>query len=202
MSIISRLIPLLAKRKAKLIEEIMNNPIELTETKLMSILERHGHTAFGKDHSYANIGTPEQFAEEVPLYDYASMQPYWDLVHASPQLPIVTADPVVWFVQSSGTTGKPKALPISKSGLSDYTASASLALMSFVNQKKGNNSLFAGTMLTFAAPARIGEINGVPLGYMTGISREMIANALLKRLIKAQVIFYLHETEKHKGKEL
>ncbi|MHA2222794.1 MAG: GH3 family domain-containing protein, partial [Candidatus Thorarchaeota archaeon] len=184
MSIISRLIPLLAKRKAKLIEEIMNHPIELTETKLMSILEQHGHTAFGKDHSYANIGTPEQFAERVPLHDFASMQPYWEQMYENPQLPIITADPVVWFVQSSGTTGKPKALPITKSGLKDYTGSSTLALMSFVNQKKGNNNLFAGTMLTFAAPSHIGDVNGVPLGYMTGISREMIANALLKKLIK------------------
>jgi hypothetical protein len=112
------------------------------------------------------------------------MQPYWDQMHASPENPIITADPVVWFVQSSGTTGKPKALPITKGGLSDYTAGAMLTLMSFVNAQKGNNGLFSGTMLTFAAPARLGEINGVPLGYMTGISKEMIANSMLKRLIK------------------
>jgi len=184
MSIISRLIPLLAKRKARLIDEILNNPIELTETKLMSILERHGHTAFGKDHSYANIRTPKQFAETVPLYDYAAMQPYWEQVLESPQLPIITADPVIWYVQSSGTTGKPKALPISRGGVKDYTGAATLTIMSFVNAQKGNNKLFDGTMLTFAAPSRLGEINGVPLGYMTGISRELIANALLKKLIR------------------
>ena len=57
-------------------------------------------------------------------------------------------------------------------------------LMSFINAKDGNNKVFDGAMLTFAAPAKMGEINGVPLGYMTGISREMIANALLKKLIR------------------
>ncbi|MHA2379610.1 MAG: GH3 family domain-containing protein [Candidatus Thorarchaeota archaeon] len=184
MSIISRLIPLLAKRKARLIKEILNNPIGLTEAKLMSILGQHNHTAFGKDHSFANIGTPEQFAEEVPLYDYASMQPYWEQMHASPQSPIVTADPVIWYVQSSGTSGKPKALPLSRRGLNDFTAASMLVLMSFVNAAQGNNRIFDGSLITFAAPARLDEINGVPLGYMTGISRELIANALLKRMIK------------------
>ena len=38
MGVISKLIPLLAKRKAKTIAEILNNPISLTEGKLMSIL--------------------------------------------------------------------------------------------------------------------------------------------------------------------
>jgi hypothetical protein len=194
MSIISRLVPLLAKRKARLIQEIMNNPIELTEAKLQSILERHAQTAYGKANQFGSIRTPEQFAETVPLSDYASMRPYWNQIHENPQLPIITADPVIWYVQSSGSTGKPKALPISRAGLSDYTAGSMLFLMSFINAQEGNNKVFDGTMLTFAAPARIGDINGVPLGYMTGIAREMIANALLKRIVKPGVeIFNMTE---------
>ncbi|MHA2026925.1 MAG: GH3 family domain-containing protein [Candidatus Thorarchaeota archaeon] len=184
MGVISKLIPLLAKRKAKTIEEILNNPIGLTDTKLMSILNSHSHTVFGKDHGFARIKTPEEFSESVPLYDYASMQPYWEQMHACPESPIVTADPTIWYVQSSGSTGKPKALPISAAGLADYSGASMLFLMSFINAKKGHNKVFDGTMVTFAAPARLGELNGVPLGYMTGISREMIANALLKKLIK------------------
>lgn len=184
MGVISRLIPLLAKRKAKVIEEILRNPIELTDAKLMSVLEKHSHTAFGKDNGFANIQSPEQFSETVPLHDYDSMQPYWNQIHASPGSPIVTADPVIWYVQSSGSTGTPKALPISKAGLADYSDASMLFLMSFINAERGNAKLFDGTMITFAAPAWLGEINGVPLGYMTGISREMVANAILKKLIK------------------
>ncbi len=194
MGMISKLIPLLAKRKAKTIAEILNNPISLTEGKLMSIIETHSHTRFGKDNNFANIRTPEQFSETVPLHDYYSMKPYWDMIHATPEKPIITADPTIWYVQSSGSTGKPKALPISKAGLSDYTSGSMLFLMSFINAQKGNNKLFDGAMLTFAAPARLGEINGVPLGYMTGISREMIANAILKKLIKpGEEIFNMTE---------
>ena len=194
MSIMSKLVPILAKRKAKMIDNILADPIGLTELKLKEILERHGNTAFGKDHGYESIKTPEQFSEQVPLFDYYSMSPYFERVKQTPNLPIITADPVIWYVQSSGTTGKPKALPISQAGLSDYTAGSMLFLMSFINAKEGNNKLFDGTMLTFAAPARIGEINGVPLGYMTGISREMIANAILKKLIKpGEEIFNMTE---------
>lgn len=184
MSIMSKLVPILARRKAKEIEDILNNPIRLTEAKLKSIIEAHKSTTFGKDHGYESIRTPEQFSEQVPLYDYSSMQPYFQRIHETPNRPIVTADPVIWYVQSSGTSGKPKALPISKSGLADYSSASMLFMMSFINAGSEHKRVFDGTMLTFAAPARLGDINGVPLGYMTGISREMIANALLRKLVK------------------
>jgi hypothetical protein len=184
MSILSKLVPVLAKRKQGLIDDILTNPISLTETKLNEIIRAHKNTAFGKDHGYESIKTPEQFSERVPLYDYYSMSPYFERVKENPTLPIITADPIVWYVQSSGSTGHPKALPISKAGMADYTAGSSLLTWAFINAAKEHAKIFDGTLLTFAAPARLGEINGVPLGYMTGIAREMIANRLLKGLVK------------------
>jgi len=184
MAIMSKLVPILAKRKAKMIDSILADPIGLTEQKLESILKLHANTAFGKDHNYESIKTPEQFSEQVPLYDYYSMSPYFERVKQTPNAPIITADPVIWYVQSSGSTGKPKALPISKAGMADYTSGSSLLMWAYVNAAKEHAKLFDGTLLTFAAPAVLGEINGVALGYMTGISREMIANRLLKGLVK------------------
>jgi hypothetical protein len=184
MAIMSRVVPIIAKRKAKEIEYILNNPICLTEAKLKSILERHGKTAFGRKHGFESIRTPEQFSEKIPLYDYYSMEPYFQQVHETPELPIVTADPVIWYVQSSGTSGKPKALPINRAGMADYSSASTLFMMSFINAAQGHSKVFDGTILTFAAPAKFGDINGVPLGYMTGISRELIASPILKRLVK------------------
>ena len=184
MGMISKLLPLMAKKKAKTIAEILNNPIGLTEGKLMSILKAHSHTRFGKDNNFANIRTPEQFSKTVPLHDYYTMKPYWDLIYANPKKPIITAGPVIWYAQSSGTSGKPKALPISRAGIKDFSDATSFTLLSFVNAKAGNEKVLDGTILTFAAPARLGEINGVPIGYMTGISRELIVGKLAKRMVK------------------
>jgi hypothetical protein len=184
MGIMSRLVPIMAKRKAREIERILNNPISLTEAKLRSILERHANTVFGRDHGFDSIKTPEQFSEQVPLYDYYSMLPYFQQVYKTPDVPIVSVDPVIWYVQSSGTSGKPKALPINRGGMADYSSASTLFMMSFINAGEGHNRVFDGTLLTFAAPAKFGDINGVPLGYMTGISRELIATPILKRLVK------------------
>jgi len=180
----SKLLPRMAKRKQLVIDNILANPISLTESKLESILELHRNTAFGKDNNFANIRTPEQFSETVPLHDFASMNRYWEQMYANPQLPILTADPVIWYVQSSGTSGKPKALPITQAGIKDFSKAMDLLLPSFVNMKVGNEHVLDGTMLTFAAPAQFGEINGIPLGYMTGISRELLMGRLGRRMVK------------------
>ena len=187
MSIMSKLVPILAKRKAKVIANILNDPISLTDNKLNSIIELHSNTAFGKDHGYESIKTPEQFSEQVPLYDYYSMSPYFDRVKETPKLPIVTADPIVWYVQSSGSTGKPKALPISKAGMDDYSIGTTLSMMAFINAGKKHRNVFNGTILSFAAPARLREISGIPVGYMSGIAKEMAASAILRRLVKPGV---------------
>ena len=79
MGMLSRVYPKIAKRKAKEIENILNNPISLTNSKLMSILDQHQHTTFGKDNQFGNIQSPEQFSEMVPLHDFASMKSYWDM---------------------------------------------------------------------------------------------------------------------------
>ena len=184
MGLISKLAPKMAKRKAKTIAEILNNPIDLTERKLMDILDSHSHTRFGKDHNFADVRTPEQFSETVPLHDYHTMIPYWEQIHAAPDQPIITADPVIWYVQSSGTTGKPKVLPISRAGIKDYSDAVSLPLMAFIHREPSNAQVLDGTVLTFAAPARMREINGVPVGYMTGISREVIVSGIGKRMMK------------------
>jgi len=184
MSIMSKLIPVMAKRYTKLVDEILYNPICQTESKLEEILKRNRNTAFGKDHRYESIKTPEQFAEQVPLYDYYSMSPFFDRVKENPDQPIVSADPVVWYVQSSGSTGKPKALPITKAGMTDYSLGSTICQLTFVNAGKDNKKIYDGTLLTFAAPSKLGEINGVPVGYMSGIAKDMVASRMVRRLVK------------------
>jgi hypothetical protein len=105
-------------------------------------------------------------------------------MHAHPEQPIITADPVVWYVQSSGTSGRPKALPITESGMRDFKNTTNLLLPAFTNMKEGNEKVLDGTILNFAAPAQFGEINGIPLGYMTGISNTLLISRIAKRMIK------------------
>ncbi|MFO7835121.1 MAG: GH3 auxin-responsive promoter family protein [Candidatus Thorarchaeota archaeon] len=196
MSIMRRLVSFYAKHKQKSIDEILNNPIELSEEKLMSILHRHRETLLGKQFSFEQITTPDQFRERVPLSDYQSMKPYYKLTYADPSGGILTKDPVYWYLQTSGTTGKPKRLPITKQGLKDVSGVTALTWMAFMNADPENPKIVDGTLVTFGAAPEMDYINGVPVGYATGVYARN-QNALFQRLIEpGEDVFNIDDMDK------
>ncbi|MHA1904177.1 MAG: GH3 family domain-containing protein [Candidatus Thorarchaeota archaeon] len=80
MSIMRRLVSTVAKRRSKQIAYVLNNPIEMMEDKLQTIIERNQDSVLGRDYGFDSIATAEQFAERVPLCDSDSMVlgNYWD----------------------------------------------------------------------------------------------------------------------------
>ncbi|MBS3794749.1 MAG: GH3 auxin-responsive promoter family protein [Candidatus Thorarchaeota archaeon] len=183
MSIMRRLVSFYAKRKQKSIDEVLTNPIEITNEKLMSILHRHRDTLLGKQYRFDEITTPEQFRQQVPLSDYESMKPYFELTYADPGGGILTKDPVYWYLQTSGTSGEPKKLPVTKRGLKDVSGVTALCWMAFMNAEPENPKIVDGTLITFGAAPELGSINGVKVGYATGVYARN-QNALFQRLIE------------------
>jgi len=183
MSIMRRLVSFYAKRKQKSIDEVLNKSIELSQEKLMSILNRHKDTLVGRRYEFDEIGTPEEFRRKVPLSDYRSMKPYFDLTYDSPSGGILTKDPVYWYLKTSGSAGKPKKLPATKKGLEDVSSVTALAWMAFMNAEPENPKIVDGTLITFGAAPELGSINGVNVGYATGVYARN-QNALFQRLIE------------------
>jgi len=183
MSIMRRLVSALAKKKAKEVDHILNHPIELTEDKLMSVLSNHKDTVFGRKYGFESIRNSEQYMSKVPLFDYHDMEPYLKMVYENPNGHILTADPVIWYLKTSGTTGKPKHIPLTQSGAKDTSKGTMLTWLAFVNANPENAKIFDGTLVVLGAPAEIDHINGIPLGYATGAMIRRF-NPLFKRLMK------------------
>jgi len=183
MSITSYLFRKIAARRQREIDHILNNPVEVMDEKLKSILKHHQDTVLGRRFGFDSIRTPDEYQERVPLFDYYSLEPYIKQVYENPGGRILTADPVFWYLQTSGSGGEPKKLPITERGYKDYGTGSTLLWMAYVNQNPENAKVLDGTMLMFGAAAEMDRINGVPLGYASGVSPRM-ANPLFKRLLK------------------
>lgn len=80
---------------------------------LRSLLKVHEETQFGRDYSFSEIKTIEQFQEKVPILAYSGYANYVERI-AKGEQNILTSDPVVYFNQSSGSTGKQKLIPVTK----------------------------------------------------------------------------------------
>ncbi len=183
MSIMRKLVSVMAKRKASEIERVLNHPIEVSEEKLMSILSRHQDTVYGRRHRFDLIRNPEQFSERVPLCDYENLAPYLEKVHQNPDGAILTKDPVIWYLQSSGSSGKQKRLPVTAAGSKDLSAGTMLTWFAWMNSDPRNTKLFDGAIVTMGAPAVVDHIGEVPVGYATGAMIRRL-NPIFKRLMK------------------
>ena len=183
MSIMRKLITEVAKRKAKEIEYILNNPIEMTEKKLLSVLSRHRDTVLGRKYGFDTIRTPEEYSSRVSLCDYNSMEPFLRMTYENPNGRVMTTDPVVWYLQTSGSTGTPKRLPVTADGAKDYSKGSMLTWLAFMNADPENAKLLDGVLITFGAPAVLDRMNGIPVGYATGALGRRI-NPFFRRLMK------------------
>ena len=83
------------------------------EQFLFSLLKTHQETQFGKDCSFEDIKTIEQFKQRIPILTYSGYEKYIERIARGEQN-ILTSDPVVYFNQSSGSTGKQKLIPVTK----------------------------------------------------------------------------------------
>ncbi|UCE09945.1 MAG: GH3 auxin-responsive promoter family protein [Candidatus Thorarchaeota archaeon] len=183
MSVMRRLVRTMAKRKAREIHHVLENSVELTESKLKSIVEKNQDTVFGRKHRFGRIRSPEEYAESVPLCDSVDMTKWLSLVYENPTGRILTEESVEWYLMSSGTTGKPKKIPVTKTGMTDTKTGSMYGWLAFLNAEPGNDSIIDGTMVTFGAPSRISEVKGIPVGYASGVYGEK-QNKVFQRLIK------------------
>ncbi|MFW9845965.1 MAG: GH3 auxin-responsive promoter family protein [Candidatus Thorarchaeota archaeon] len=166
----------------KHIHNTLNNPVECSEQELLSVLERHRNTVFGRKHDFANIRTPEDFSRKVPLSDYQSVKPYLDRVYENPRGGILTSDPVVWYLKTSGSSGQPKVVPTTSQGLKQASKGGSALWLSFIDQHPSNIEILDGSMLLFGAPAIVDYINDIPFGYASGCYARH-QNKIFSRLI-------------------
>ncbi len=82
---------------------------------LGKLIAAHRDTGFGRDHGFDRITTCEQFASAVPINTYESLRPYMHKVLAGDTTALLPGgEEVLMFSMTSGTTGQPKHIPVTR----------------------------------------------------------------------------------------
>jgi len=84
----------------------------LSERTLDRILAQNRKTVFGREHGL-DVSSPRQVFETLPTTTYADYVPYIDRIAAGEQN-ILSGKPVIYFSTTSGTTGPPKLIPVTR----------------------------------------------------------------------------------------
>jgi hypothetical protein len=88
---------------------------------LMQLIARNADSQFGRDHHFAEIKSPEDFRRRLPIRGYTEHEPYIDRVRQGDTSALFgPGTEVLMFAMTSGTTNRPKTIPITRQALRDY----------------------------------------------------------------------------------
>jgi hypothetical protein len=118
---------------------------EIQTQFLRSLLQAHQDTEFGRQYHFSSIKTIEDFRAQVPIQPYSAFEPYIQRM-ADGETHILTAEPVIHFNITSGSTGQKKFIPVTKRSR-QVIAKTNRVAMGFVTAAVRREQLPLGTML-------------------------------------------------------
>ena len=89
----------------------LENPREAQEKLLRRMLQKNADTVFGREHGFDKIQTPAEYVNAVPIRNYEGFRPYVERI-VQGEKAVLTKDSLFMFATTSGTTAKPKLIPI------------------------------------------------------------------------------------------
>jgi hypothetical protein len=88
---------------------------------LLRILRRNQNTAFGRDHGFHGINSIGNYRSQVPIGDYERFRPYVKRASEGGR-DVLTADPILMFALTSGSTGEPKLIPVTEATRASHSS--------------------------------------------------------------------------------
>ncbi len=164
-----------ARRLARTFLDQTRKAGEVQHELLLRRIAQHADSQFGRDHHFGEIRTAADFRRRVPIATYDHLEPYIDRVrHGELNALFGPGTEVLMFAMTSGTTNRPKTIPVTRESLRDYREGWTIwGIMAF-------DAHFAilryglRPILQFASDWRETVTpGGIPCGAITGLTAHM-----------------------------
>jgi len=161
-----RAFSLLAEGKIRSLEAASQRPRETQEAKLFKLIEKNSATVFGREHGFASIKSVADFQSAVPIRDYEQFRPYIEEL-TSGKTSVLTAESPLMFATTSGTTAKPKYIPITPGYMEEFRLAS---VVSGYHLLQSFPQVSGGVALSVVSPAVEGHTEcGIPYGAISGM---------------------------------
>ncbi|MBW2982782.1 GH3 auxin-responsive promoter family protein [Candidatus Woesearchaeota archaeon] len=147
----------------------LRSPRKAQEKLLLYIVKRNRKTAYGRKYGFSDIKTVREYQKRVPVVSYEDLQPYVDCMLQGMRN-VLVKDKVVFFATTSGSTSRPKLIPVTNTRRKQLHQEL-LLWMFFLMKKKAVRKGVKGKTLYFAGPyhediSQGGILMGSISGYM------------------------------------
>ncbi len=142
---------------------------------LLKRVARHAESRFGRDHHFAEIRSAADYRRQVPVSGYDRHEPYIDRVRQGDTSALFgEGTKVHMFAMTSGTTNRPKTIPVTDQSLRDYRDGWTIwGIQAFDAHP---HMLHCGMMAILQLASDWRESfteGGIPCGAITGLTAQM-----------------------------
>jgi hypothetical protein len=170
----------------------LTDPLKAQEDKLLKIVRQNEESAFGKRYRFDKISSLADFQSAVPAQNYEDLLPYIEASMAGKSNQLTSEDPLM-FATTSGTTGKPKYIPITTSHLADYSHAFQIHNHKMIEDFP---KAAMGRFLIFASNDEEGFTEaGIPFGAVSGLLRRRQSQLVQKYFALPQAIGKIKDVE-------
>ncbi|MBS0538346.1 MAG: GH3 auxin-responsive promoter family protein [Proteobacteria bacterium] len=157
---------------------------------LAGILAANATTSFGRAHGFAALRDVDTYRTAVPIRDYEALRPWIDRQIGGEAA--VTADKVLMYARTSGTTAEPKRLPVTVRTLEQMKRAQ--RAMAYVQHRAC--PMFAGRVLAVAGATREETTpDGTPAGSVTGLIYETMPWVVRRKYVVPPEVFSIENAE-------
>jgi hypothetical protein len=166
MGILLRAAAFLTRRQWTGWHDLTAKPQEIQDHLLFDLIKRNRATRSGRDHHFEAIRPLSDYRAQVSVGDYERLRPY--IEHAqNGEAHALTAEPVLMFTLTSGSTGQPKLIPITQTTRRNHRQ---LTRLWYYRAFVDHPDLFSGKLLGVVSPVIEGRTaGGIPFGAASGL---------------------------------
>ena len=153
---------------------------------LKKLLSENANTKFGLQYKFENIQSSGEFQSKVPVHTYEELRS-WIEEQAVSNRDSLLASPFVMFNQTSGSTAKPKWIPVTQKTLDGLKNSQQISTWLQYNYAP---EAFEGHILGIVSPAEEGLSEwGIPFGSASGHFYKNMPRIVKKKYVIPHSVF-------------
>ncbi|WGH77031.1 GH3 auxin-responsive promoter family protein [Tenacibaculum tangerinum] len=169
---INSIISWFLKKRKHQVELFLKYPIDVQKELLQKLINFAKNTEFGKQHHFSSIKNYTDFAKNVPIQQYESIEPLIERCRKGEQN-LFWPTPIRWFAKSSGTTNsKSKFIPVSDEAIEYCHFKAGKDMLCLYINNNENAQLFTGKGLRLGGSSAVYEDNNTYFGDLSAIIIE------------------------------
>ncbi len=168
------------------------NSIKTQKKLLFGIIRKNRNTLYGKEHGFSSMKTVEDFQKKVSVNNYESLRPYIKKIMRGDRR-VLTKEKAIFFGITSGTTSKPKFIPVTKRSRMQKSKVMSVWLYRVLTD---HPEALKGKALVIMSPAVEGYASsGVPYGSESGDAYKNMPSLIRKHYALPYEVFCIKDYE-------